>query len=42
MTCLFQVHIISTKPNTTGEDATRRRNNGGERVEVFRPPSVEN
>lgn len=40
--CIFQVHLISTNAYPAGEGDTLRRNRGGERVEVSRPPPVEN
>lgn len=40
--CIFQVHLISTNSNPTGEGATLRRNRDGQHVEVSRPPPVEN
>lgn len=42
MMCIFQVHLISTNSNPTGEGATLRRNRDGQHVEVSRPPPVEN
>lgn len=42
MMCIFQVHLISTNSNPPGEGATLRQNRDGQRVEVSRPPPVEN